>query len=131
MDRTSNLIKSAKKKTAKKSKKSIRKKKRKILFKTDKLIKIIISEKTSCPYCKSKKILKWGKQSLIQRYQCRSCKRTFNQYTSTPLKKLKRKELWLGYAVCLEKGLSLRKSANLLGVSVSTLFRWKSVFVKL
>ena len=130
MEKANNLIKPTKK-NGKKVKKTIKKKKKKSLFKTEKLINIITTEKTSCPYCKSKKILKWGKQSLIQRYQCRSCKRTFNQYTYTPLKKLKRKELWLGYAVCLEKGISLRKSAKLLGVSVSTLFRWKSIFVKL
>lgn len=41
-------------------------------------------EELHCPHCNSKEFNRWGKRNDLQRYKCKSCKRTFNSLTSTP-----------------------------------------------
>ncbi len=64
-----------------------------------------------CPYCKDKHFQKWGKRNDLQRYRCKSCLKTFNGLTGTPLAKLKIKDIWLDYAECLKGSLSIRAAA--------------------
>ena len=44
--------------------------------KTDQLLGTLINSR-DCRHCKSQSYYKWGKESGIQRYKCRTCKRTF------------------------------------------------------
>ena len=41
-----------------------------------------------CPRCNKKDIYKKGKQNKKQRYQCKSCKTNFNDFTGTPFHNL-------------------------------------------
>ena len=85
--------------------------------------------KIECFHCKSKKFIRWGYQSDLQRYKCKKCNKTFNSLSGTPLAKLKRKGHWLNYSKCIILGKSIRKSAILCNVSKSTSFRWRHRFL--
>ncbi len=54
----------------------------------------------------------------LQRYLCRSCSKTFNATTGTPLSRLGDKEQFEAYADCVRQGLSVRAAAAKVGVAV-------------
>lgn len=83
-----------------------------------------------CPSCKSTKIVRWGKRYDLQRYRCNECLKTFNSLTNTPLSRLRKKGRWLSYSECIEKGLSVRKSADICGIHRNTAFRWRHRFLE-
>ncbi|MCT4615409.1 MAG: hypothetical protein N4A49_11100 [Marinifilaceae bacterium] len=85
--------------------------------------------KLICPFCYSKEFIKWGKRYDLQRYKCKSCCRTFNSLTNTPLARLRRKGHWLTYADCLTKGYTLAKAAEISGIHINTSFRWRHRFL--
>lgn len=87
------------------------------------------SYNVKCPFCSSKNFIKWGRRTDMQRYRCKSCKRTFNSLTKTPLARLQRKGHWLKYAHCLKYGFTLTKSAEICGIHISTAFRWRHRFL--
>ncbi len=82
-----------------------------------------------CPNCKSSDFQRWGKRSDLQRYRCKSCKKTFNSLTGTPLARLKRKGHWLDYSECLSDSLTIRAAATKCGISIDTSFRWRHRFL--
>lgn len=83
----------------------------------------------SCPHCKSEAIVKNGHNHRLQRYLCRTCGRTFNAASATPMSKLRHKEQFLQNAECMSQSLSIRATAKQIGVSVSTAFRWRHCFL--
>ncbi len=87
-------------------------------------------KKIKCPHCASAKAQRWGKQSDMQRYRCKSCGKTFNSLTKTPLARLRRKGHWKEYSKCIKKGLSLRKSAAICGIHYTTAFKWRHRFLE-
>ena len=64
------------------------------------------------------------------RYRCKSCGRTFNALTKTPLAHLRKKERWLDHAQAMIEGRSLAKTAELCGVHPTTAFRWRHRFLR-
>ena len=78
---------------------------------TENFINRRADELHACPHCYSGDVLLWGKDSGIQRYRCRSCRKTFNALTGTPLAHLRRRDAWLTYGQALIDGLSVRKAA--------------------
>ena len=52
----------------------------------------------------------------MQRYRCKSCLKTFNAATGTPLARLRKKEKWLEYSKAMVDGLSVRKAARKCGI---------------
>jgi transposase-like protein len=84
-----------------------------------------------CPHCKSDDFGKWGKSHGLPRYRCRSCNKTFNPLTNTPLARLRLKERWLDFTKALLDGESVRKSAKTCGVHKSTTFRWRHRFLQM
>jgi len=84
-------------------------------------------EKTECPFCKSEKIIKYGKSKGHRRYMCKSCNRTFSALTGTFMHNIKKKEKMLKYGEILkEEGLiSIEKIAEKVGVSTPTAFQWR------
>jgi transposase-like protein len=84
-----------------------------------------VSGSPTCPRCGSARVQRWGKIAGIQRLRCRACARTFNPLTGTPLARLRRRDLWLGHALVLEAGLSLRRGARAIGVHYNTALRWR------
>lgn len=83
-----------------------------------------------CPHCRSKIFFRWGKRNDLQRYKCKSCKKTFNSLTSTPLARLRRKGHWLDYSECLKEGLTIRQAATKCQIHKSTSFRWRHRFIE-
>ena len=87
--------------------------------------------KSNCPHCQTAGARPYGSASGLQRYRCVSCKRTFNALTGTPLARLRHKGKWLEYSQDLKDGLSVRKSADRIGVHFNTTFRWRHRFLAL
>ena len=70
-------------------------------------------------------IRKVGKQAGRQRYQCVKCNRTFCDVTNTPMYRTRYPDKWPNYLRCMSQGYSLQKSAELVGISLSTSFEWR------
>lgn len=90
------------------------------------------SKGLACPRCGSIAVTRFGKykpQSADgrerQRYRCKDCLRTFSDMTASPIAKTHYPEKWVHYFECMVKGMSLRKTANLLSIHVSTAFFWR------
>ena len=86
--------------------------------------------KLKCPYCNSSHKIRWGKRNDMQRYKCKSCKKTYNSLTQTPLARLRRKGHWLDYSKCLKEGLTIREAALKCEVHSTTSFRWRHRFLE-
>jgi transposase-like protein len=53
------------------------------------------------------------------------CKQTFNDLTHTPIHRTKYPEKWASYLRAMEQGLSLRKCAKLVGISLQSSIEWR------
>lgn len=80
---------------------------------------------TLCPYCESPLVKKSGNFHGRARYKCGICTKTFTQLTKTPISKTHFPEKWNEFVSCCVEGLSLRKIADRLDISVDTAFRWR------
>ena len=84
-----------------------------------------------CIHCNSHQLNRWGmtKQG-IQRFKCKSCNKTFNALADSPLYRMKKSEKWIEYTKLMWEGVSLRKSAKALDITLRTSFRWRHMFIK-
>ncbi len=87
-------------------------------------------ERQGCPHCAGREIVGWGRSDGLLRYCCKSCGRTFNALTKTPMAHLRNKEKWLDHAKAMIEGASLAKTAQLCGVHPTTAFRWRHRFLR-
>jgi transposase-like protein len=78
-----------------------------------------------CPHCSCTYIVLYGKNNGRQRYLCKSCGKTFRDFTNTPLAMTHFPEKWGAFMECTLKGMSLRTAAKELKVSYVTLFYWR------
>jgi transposase-like protein len=78
-----------------------------------------------CPHCGGTKIHRHGTFSGRQRYRCVGCRRTFSDFTATPISYSKKATLWPVYALCMSRSFTIRRSAAVVGLCVSTSFRWR------
>jgi len=85
----------------------------------------------SCPRCGGAHVVRNGHADGLQRYKCRTCGRTFNALTGTPLARLRQRGKWLAQARALAEGLSVRGAAAQMGVHRTTSFRWRHRFLQL
>jgi transposase-like protein len=85
----------------------------------------------SCPRCAGRHVIRHGHADGLQRYKCRTCGRTFNALTDTPLARLRQREKWLSQASVLEEGLSVRRAAAQMGVHRTTASPWRHRFLRL
>jgi len=83
-----------------------------------------------CPHCFEKSIVKHGIRNGLQRYQCKSCRRTFNSLTKTPLAHLRKKELWLINLESMRKSQTIRDTAEIVAVNQRTIFLWRHRFTE-
>lgn len=88
-------------------------------------------QSNSCRHCQSKRYVRWGNESGIQRYKCKSCNKTYNQLTNTPLARLRKKEEWLSNANEMIKGSSLKTTGEVCNIATSTAFHWRHKFLEL
>ena len=83
-----------------------------------------------CPHCAGREVVGWGRSHGLLRFRCKSCGRTFNALTKTPMAHLRKKEKWLDHARAMIEGKSLTKTAQLCGVHPTTAFRWRHRFLR-
>jgi transposase-like protein len=83
----------------------------------------------ACPHCAGIRLSRYGSASGLQRYSCKSCRKTFNALTGTPLARLRHKPKWLSYLAALAESKTVRKSAADAGVHRNTSFRWRHRFL--
>lgn len=78
-----------------------------------------------CPRCGHTRIHRWGQHGWRRRYRCLGCRRTFSDFTGTPLAYLKRVELWPHFCRLALDVPTVRVSARALGIDPGTSFRWR------
>lgn len=82
-------------------------------------------ETLACPNCHNTNFRKHGKDAGLQRYICKTCRKTFKATTGTPTHWLHKKHLIDKYIQSIEKGHSVRKAAKEVGIAPSTSFAWR------
>ena len=83
-----------------------------------------------CPHCDGDDIRPWGNAGGKPRYRCRTCRKTFNPLTGTPLSGLWYPDRWRDQAEALIAGETIAKAAARCGVDYTTAFRWRHRFLK-
>lgn len=83
------------------------------------------SPRIDCPHCASKSVRDFGQYRGRNRYQCSLCSKTFTELTATPISNTRYPEKWDNFVTCCIDGLSLRKTAEKLGIHVETAFKWR------
>ncbi len=96
----------------------------------EKQVKAQFSKHPVCPHCDSNNYKLWGMREGRQRYWCRSCSRTYNAFTGTPLARLRHSEKWQTYLEGMTHSLTLRPAARACGVTLKTSFRWRHRFLQ-
>lgn len=82
-----------------------------------------------CPHCDSSHVVRNGTRDGFQRWLCRACRHSSNAMSNTPLSHLRDKHLLTAYADCMRRGLTIRQTAQELGLSVDRAFRWRHRFL--
>ncbi|MEI8226563.1 MAG: IS1595 family transposase [Bacteroidota bacterium] len=81
---------------------------------------------SSCPYCQSKLLIKHGARQGIQRYKCKSCRKSFTSATGTSHFHLQKKDKFEDYKTLMEQGyIPLKDMAAKIGISIQTAFDWR------
>ena len=83
------------------------------------------NHQTSCPHCKSDKILGHGKFKDRFRYRCKECKRTFTGLTGTSASGIHKVAEFGQFVELMVEGITIRKAASKLKVTMGTIFTWR------
>ena len=86
-------------------------------------------ESRGCPHCAGREIVAFGSANGAARYRCKTCARTFNAATNTPMARLRKKERWADNAQAMIEATSVAKAAERCGVHYTTAFRWRHRFL--
>ena len=78
-----------------------------------------------CAHCGYKKYVKFGKDKGSQRYKCKSCNRSFTEYTGTWMAGLQRKDKIDDYLALMHQEKSLDKIKEALSINKKTAFDWR------
>ena len=78
-----------------------------------------------CPHCHSLEVIGHGSYQGRKRYRCKQCLKTFNELSGTAIDKVHLKEKWAKYMDCMLQGLSLRVTAQRVGICLFTAFYWR------
>jgi transposase-like protein len=78
-----------------------------------------------CPHCSYEKYVRFGVDKGAQRYKCKSCKRSFTEYTGTWMAGLQRKDMVEAYLDLMLQEKSLDKISKELGINKKTAFDWR------
>ena len=79
----------------------------------------------ACPHCNSEKVVRNGTHRGRQDYKCKACAKHFSDLTHTPFRGTHYPDKWLPFMEHMVNGLSIRKSAKILGIADSTVFTWR------
>ncbi len=78
-----------------------------------------------CPKCNTHSFRKHGFCLGIQRYRCKKCGRSFNETVNTALHWIHNKRKMVQYAETLPEHLSIKRTAEKIGISANTSFAWR------
>jgi len=78
-----------------------------------------------CPHCSHTKYVRFGIDKGSQRYKCKSCKRSFTEYSGTWMAGLQRKDKIDAYLVLMMEEKSLDKITASLKINKKTAFDWR------
>ena len=78
-----------------------------------------------CPHCSHDKYVRFGVDKGSQRYKCKSCTRSFTEYTGTWMAGLQRKDMMSSYLDLMVQEKSLDKISAELGINKKTAFDWR------
>ena len=84
---------------------------------------------SACPHCGAEQLQRFGQAHGLQRYRCKTCGKTFNALTGTPLARLRHKGRWLAYLQAMLESKTVRQAAAATGVHRNTSFRWRHRFL--
>ena len=84
-----------------------------------------------CQHCNSDNVRKYGFQSHRQCYQCKTCGRTFNALTGTPLAHVNVTSVLDQYLECMITSMTLRAAARACGISLDTAFHLRHRIMQL
>lgn len=85
-----------------------------------------IAKYSNCPHCHGKNFIKFGKYNGIQRYRCKTCKKTFSNTTNSIWKYSKKSaEKWFRFSELLIEEKTLNYCSKSLGISIVTAFYWR------
>ncbi|MGI6132128.1 MAG: transposase-like zinc-binding domain-containing protein, partial [Bacillota bacterium] len=79
----------------------------------------------ACPRCRGFNVVRYGKRGAVQRYKCKSCPCYFTDLTGSVLHRIRRRDLWLDFCLCMVEGFSVRETARILGICKNTAFAWR------
>jgi len=79
----------------------------------------------ACPKCGSMNVWSRGSYKGVKRLKCNDCKKYFSNTTGTAIYHIHKKDKWQAYLQCMEERLTLRKSAEKVGISLQTSFNWR------
>jgi transposase-like protein len=78
-----------------------------------------------CPHCSHTGYVRFGRDKGSQRYKCKSCKRSFTEYTGTWMAGLHRKDKIDAYLDLMLEEKSLDKIRDALAINKKTAFDWR------
>jgi transposase-like protein len=78
-----------------------------------------------CPHCGHNKYVKFGFKSKSQRYKCKSCRRSFTEYSGTWMAGIHSKEKLDDYLSLMVQEKSLDKIKVALSINKKTAFDWR------
>ncbi len=83
-----------------------------------------------CPTCEGAQVVRHGSFRMasgqrVQRYLCKTCRRTFSPNTGSPAYRIRKQEQWREMVELLADNLPLRQVASRLGIALSTAFHWR------
>jgi len=86
---------------------------------------ILSNEIQKCPHCGSREFIGWGRDKKIKRFKCKSCKRTFTEYSGTWVSHIHHKDLLDKYVDLMLQEKSIAKISEELEISIQTSFDWR------
>lgn len=84
----------------------------------------------ACVHCASAQVVRFGHSHGQQRFRCKACGKTFMALTGTPFLRLRDKEKLLAHADCMSRSLTIRDTAQTVGLTVDCAFRWRHRFLE-
>lgn len=86
---------------------------------------LLNNKQGSCPHCSHTKYVRTGMDKGSQRYKCKSCKRSFTEYTGTWMAGLRRRDKIDDYLEMMIEEKSLDKIVAKLKINKKTAFDWR------
>ena len=85
-----------------------------------------LPDRSDCPHCQSHNVVKYGRNSNVQKFKCKDCGKIFSISTNTILFSTKKDlETWKLFCECMINKFSLRKCAQICNINLHTAFNWR------